>query len=271
MKLSKQQTKLHSQAEDLISSDKILDLDDKLFIIENWNPESSNNITETAAFFTPYGLAEDCVISFFDEPAITLDLCAGIGILSFAYKQKIASWQQEPQLTCVEINPDYVRVGKRILPEADWILGDVFSLYQDGTLKNKKFNGCISNPPFGVIPKRIKRPKNIIASTWEYAIAEIALDLTDEATMILPQGCLPWKFSGRSQKYELVENEKYEKWSEKTGIILESGISCDTSFHEFKSTKITVEIVDAIKQKKPKAEVIAEPSVISKEKQLVLF
>ena len=88
--------------------------------------------------------------------------------------------------------------------------------------------------------------------------------------MILPQGCLPWKFSGRTE-YEIVENEKYEKWSEKTGIILESGISCDTSFHEFKSTKISVEIVDAAKQKKPKAEPIIEPNIISKEKQLVLF
>lgn len=177
MKLTKKETKFHQQAEELIGLKRDLSLDEKYFVIENWMPGANNNITASSAFFTPYELAECANIAFFDEPYNIVDLCAGIGTLSFAYMEKVKA-VGVPKLTCVEINPDFVRVGRKILPEAEWILGDVFDLY-NGTLKNKKFDGCISNPPFGIIHKKHQKPQNIVGNIWEYAIAEIALELTD--------------------------------------------------------------------------------------------
>lgn len=31
-----------------------------------------------------------------------------------------------PELVCVELNPRYVEVGHKVLPEAEWICGDIF-------------------------------------------------------------------------------------------------------------------------------------------------
>jgi hypothetical protein len=33
-----------------------------------------------------------------------------------------------PAITCVEINPDYPRVGGKLLPEATWISADIFDI-----------------------------------------------------------------------------------------------------------------------------------------------
>jgi len=40
-------------------------------------------------------------------------------------KTDLESWGNEntviPEITCVEFNPQYVEVGKKLLPEANWI------------------------------------------------------------------------------------------------------------------------------------------------------
>lgn len=244
MKLTKQETKFHLQAEDLINSEKELSFDEKIFILENWIPGANNNVTESGSFFTPYELAQDLAIAFYDEPYKIIDLCAGIGTLSFAYLQKVKI-VGTPDLTCVEINPEFVKVGKRILPEAKWILGNVFELYENGTLK-EKYDGCLSNPPFGAISKKISKPKNIKGSIWEYAIAEIGCSLAGEATMIVSQGALNWRFSGRTQ-FQEVNNDRYKTWNSKTGIFLENALAIDTSVYKFKGANVRVEIVNAIR------------------------
>ena len=55
------------------------------------------------------------------EDANIIDLCADIGILSlYAHHHKKCNG------TCVELNPEYVRVGKKLLPEATWINASIF-------------------------------------------------------------------------------------------------------------------------------------------------
>jgi hypothetical protein len=50
------------------------------------------------------------------------------------------------ELTCVEINPRYFEVGRKLLPEARWINADVFDWR---TLDLGRYDVAIANPPFG--------------------------------------------------------------------------------------------------------------------------
>src|ERR1044072_699517 len=148
-KLTKAQAKAHQQACELLKKD-VLSEDDKMFVLENWQESASHINTVPGAFFTPFDLARDFAIEVC--PGKIIDLCAGIGMLSFAVKSK-HQWDKAPiDLTCVEINPDYVAVGKKILPEARWMEASFFDVL---SMDLGHFDVAISNPPFG----RISRPE----------------------------------------------------------------------------------------------------------------
>lgn len=53
-------------------------------------------------------------------------LCAGIGVLSYAAQLECSDRSRcYADITCVELNPHYVEVGKKVVPEATWICADV--------------------------------------------------------------------------------------------------------------------------------------------------
>ena len=79
-KLTKARSKVHRQAEELLAKD-VLTLDEKVFVYENWNEAALHDNTRSGAFFTPVDLANDFKLEV-PGPRI-LDICAGIGILSF--------------------------------------------------------------------------------------------------------------------------------------------------------------------------------------------
>ncbi|HEX4165771.1 MAG TPA: hypothetical protein VHZ55_09880 [Bryobacteraceae bacterium] len=60
-----------------------------------------------------------------------------------------------PQITCVEINPDYLRGGKKLLREANWIRADIFDIWED---LPRDFTGTISTP-FGKIKHAGSSPR----------------------------------------------------------------------------------------------------------------
>ena len=89
-KISKRQLKLHQEALALVRSDKELSFGDKEFVLEHYKPHAEHNVTKTNAFFTPIELAMAATIEMpnpdeWASPVRILDLCAGIGMLSFAY------------------------------------------------------------------------------------------------------------------------------------------------------------------------------------------
>lgn len=222
-KLTKAQAKAHKQACDLLSKE-VLTEDDKLFVLDNWQESASHINTVAGAFFTPYDLARDFSIETF--PGRIIDLCAGVGMLSFAVTMK-HRWDGVPlDLTCIEINPDYVAVGKKILPEAKWIEASVFDVLD---MDLGHFDIALSNPPFG----RITRPDGkgaprYTGGEFEFHVIDIAAHLANYGVFILPQMSSGFKYSG-SQNYQRDTSGKAFDFQQKTGIYLGPSCGIDTA------------------------------------------
>lgn len=242
MKLSKQQIKAHEQCLSLLEKE-VLTYDEKIFVYENWYPAYGNQIGKIASFFTPIGLANDFQLTVGGDSVV--DLCAGIGVLSFLHYHRMSSWEgKECRVVCVERNADFVSVGEKLFPEATWIQGDVL----DETLIKSlgRFSMAISNPPFGNI-------KSDTSSKWlkykgdefEYKVIEIAGYLADNASFIIPQGSCPFKYSG-GRGYAFISSNKYEKFNSETGIVFDAAIGIDCAMYkdEWKGASPIVEIVD---------------------------
>jgi hypothetical protein len=252
-KISKEAAKRHKQALDLVHSDKRLSLDDRYFILENFNESASHMNGLAGAFFTPEGLARDLSIEVCGGGSI-IDLCAGIGGLAFACRDKAT------RIVCVELNPEYAQVGMRVMPEAEWIIGDVFSLGDIG-----HFDWAISNPPFGAIKTGSSDKGAYTGAKFEYRVIEVASTLADNGTFIIPQQSAPFRYSGQQSYSECVEQE-CAKFMKQTGILLGSNCGLDTSsyLNEWKGVSPMCEIVvcdfaAAEAEEEPVAVVVHEP------------
>jgi predicted RNA methylase len=62
--------------------------------------------------------------------------------------------KQIKSMTCIEYNPHFVELGRKLLPKVNWIHGNAYDQQLlDKLVENlpdKKFDLMISNPPFGV-------------------------------------------------------------------------------------------------------------------------
>lgn len=238
MKLSKPQIRAQEKCEELLLKDK-LSYDEKIFVYENWHEGATNTNSVAGAFFTPFGLARDFGLEII-ENARTIDLCAGIGMLSFvAYHFKGCK-----DITCVEFNSDYVRVGKKLLPEANWVHGSVFDI------GSQRYEQALSNPPFGKIKTGISdRSLKYTGAEFDLKVIEIASQIADSATFILPQASTPFKYSGNVNGFEDLRgtsdlSSKVEKFINQTGIEYEfnCGICTESYVNEWKGVSPLCEI-----------------------------
>lgn len=218
MKLSKQQSKLHQQALDLVHSDKALSWDERKFILDNYFEAQGQLNALAGAFFTPFDLASDFSIEVgggaLDGGSI-VDLCAGIGMLSFACEHRSAD------ITCVEFCHEYVVVGRRVMPNAHWIEADVFEADLG------RFTFAISNPPFGAI-KGDQFKGKYTGGQFEYKVIELASRIAIHGVFILPQQSAPFRFSG-VQCFSEEETDKARKFREQTGIVMQPNCGIDTA------------------------------------------
>lgn len=260
MSLTKIVARDHRQACALLEKDGPLTLDEKFFVIEHFHEAGDTNYKVLGAHFTPFGLAMDFRYDI-DGPRV-LDLCAGIGMLSFAYRHCWDHGDTPPDIVCVEANPRYVDVGRKVLPEAEWICGDVFDLDVQAQLKGRHLDTAFGNPPFGKFAMHgEKKPPRYRGGLFEYAVIDIASDLADFGSFIIPQGSSPVLFSGvrcfqdcrrplpnDPRPAAVVSNmEKYRPFHQATGIDLQLGSGVDTSYFkdEWRGVSPTVEIIKA--------------------------
>lgn len=222
MKLTKPQIKAHKEVMALVDCGRRLKDDEREFILDNFHEGATHINSSAGAFFTPRSLARDFAIEVDGGSAYKsrcIDLCAGIGSLSYAVEQNVGS------LVCVELNPEYARIGKMIVPDAEWIIGSVFDMPELG-----RFAWAISNPPFGAIPAHGFKGK-YTGSQFEYRVIEVASRMADFGAFILPQMSAPFRYSGQ-QGFTAEEGDKPRKFREQTGIVMEPNCGIDTSIYK---------------------------------------
>lgn len=116
-KLTKREIQLHDQAVCLLQKEH-LSHEDKLFIFENFREDAEHINSKSGAFFTPFGLANDFTLQIpclYGKTIRIIDLCAGIGVLSYAAQLECSDRSRcYADITCVELNPHYVEVGKKL-------------------------------------------------------------------------------------------------------------------------------------------------------------
>lgn len=221
-KLTKAQRKNHELACELLKKD-VLKFEDKIFVLENWHEGANHSNGDFGAFFTPCGLARDFAIDAGGGRRV-IDLCAGIGALMF-WLIVDGRAPSDGRLVCVERNPDYIAVGKKVVPEAEWIQADVFDLPAD----IGEFDLAISNPPFGKVRRSGNSPR-YMGHRFEWHVMDIAADLAESGCFIVPQGSASFSYSGQRYFRQTVSDE-LAKFEQATGIEMQAGCGIDTSFH----------------------------------------
>jgi len=224
-KLTKAEAKAHASAIELLAKDSLTE-DDCEFVFRNWN-EGANHVNGAAgAFFTPYDMAFD--FAFDVGGTRIIDLCAGIGMLSYAvfYRAKWGHFERAADVTCIERNPDYIAVGKKLLPEATWICADVLDVLD---MDLGHFDYAISNPPFGNI-KRTRNAPRYTGKDFEFHVIDIAAHLADYGVFIVPQMSAGFKYSGQ-RNYSRDTEGKAVKFQQMIDAEFHAGCGVDTAFY----------------------------------------
>lgn len=232
MKLSKADIKTHNEAMALVNLDRDLKDFEKEFVLDNFNEGALHINSAAGAFFTPRALARDFAIEVAGDRCI--DLCAGIGSLAYAVEQKVES------LVCVEINADYLRIGKKIVPNAIWIHASTFDSIVLGL---EEFDIAISNPPFGNV-KEDGYKGSYKGGQFEYKVIELSSRFARYGVFILPQGSANFEYSGK-QNFREIESKKAKTFREQTGIVMQPSCGIDTSVYknEWRGVSPVCEIV----------------------------
>ena len=234
-RLTKAEWKAHAEAEKILAQDHLTD-DERQFVLTHWQ-ESANHVNSSAsAFFTPVSLALDVALfaGVSGGSRKVVDLCAGIGALGLA-----AWWRSDcrAEITCIEVNPDYVAVGRKLFPEARWICADI----NDLPAGLGRFDCAIANPPFGRMT-RISGPR--YRGVSDLAVVDIASDLADWGTFILPGSSVPFQYSGRPM-YREQDSSAYRAFREVTQIEL-SAESIDCAVYDgWHGVRPQIEMVSA--------------------------
>lgn len=229
-KLTREQERLHAQACQLIELNRDLTEEERLFVLDNWQESSTSTNASDRAFFTPAGLARDLSIEVKGDRII--DLAAGIGRLAFHCRDAWARYEY-PTFVCVERNPGYVRVGRRVMPEAEWICADILDL-PDRLDELGEFCCAISNPPFGAIPRQRNAPGGYVGRRFEYHAIAVAALLARRGVFIIPQVAAPFRYSGCPNPELDTGDVEYRKFSALTGIELTDTCGIDTSDYDGK-------------------------------------
>lgn len=229
-KLTRNEERRHAQACQLIDLPRDLTEAERYFVLDHWQESSTNANARDRAFFTPEGLAVDMSLEVGGDRII--DLGAGIGRLSWHNRDLWGRWPYPaPEFVCVERNPVYVRVGRKVMPEATWICADILDLPDMVDQLGGRFDCAISNPPFGPLPRHRDAP-GYSGRRFEYHTIAVAAGLAARGVFIVPQMSAPFRYSGRPCFEHDQGDAEYARFTAGTGITLTSTCGIDTSFYD---------------------------------------
>lgn len=244
-KLTHEQERRHSQACQLIDLDRDLTEEEREFVLDHWRASSTARSASDRAHFTPAGLARDLSLHVGGDRII--DLAAGIGRLAFHNRDLWAPWPHGgPEFVCIEKNAAYVRVGRRVMPEARWICADIMDIPR--MLDDLGTSDCaIANPPFGAIPRSGNAPGGYHGRRFEYHTIALAALVAHRGVFLIPQHAAPFRYSGVPTFERDTGDAEYRKFVAATGIKLEPNCGIDTTLyqHEWHDVTPLVEVVRA--------------------------
>ncbi|MEV0876202.1 methyltransferase [Streptomyces sp. NPDC049950] len=224
-KLTKEQERLHREASRLVKLTRDLTEEERETVLDHWQESSTTSNSLDGAFFTPEDLALDLRLEVNGERVI--DLCAGIGRLAWAVQDK---WHRRfegrppREVVCVEKNPAYVEVGRKVVPEARWICADIFTMDRAAL---GRFDYAVANPPFGRVERTGNGPR-YRGPNFEFHAIDIASTLARKGVFIVPQMSAPFRIAG-VPSYEEQRSTVYERFHRETGFTLSSRVGIDTS------------------------------------------
>ncbi len=234
-KIPKRLAKAHKEALALARCGRRLTTDEREFVLTNFHEGAEHMNSLAGAFFTPVGLARDFALEVrYRRKLRILDLCAGIGALSYACED------DDVEIVCVEMNPTYAEVGRAVVPRAQWIVGSAFA---PALADLGRFDVVISNPPFGRVPAEGFTGR-YTGGNFEFRIIETASRFAPFGVFIVPQMSAPFRYSGQPC-FEVIRGGHADAFTEQTGFELEPNCGIDTSTYrnEWKGTSPAVEIV----------------------------
>ena len=141
MPLSKTITQRHQNALAHLDHDE-LTLHQRWQMFEDFHEGADSGTWLMGAHVTSLALANDLLLNIDRGPI--LDLCAGIGTLAFSDMHR-RYHDTMPSITCLELNPQFVAVGKKILPEATWICGNLIDPAIQVHLREQGFTTVIGD------------------------------------------------------------------------------------------------------------------------------
>lgn len=253
-KLSKQVIKKHLESLEILKKSD-LNFNDIEFVYNNYHEGAGKYNNLISAHFTPLSIAHSMTFNIRNENFV--DLCAGIGTLSYAIKRYFdlgCRTGKKPTGICVENCIEYYEVGKKLLPEFHWINGSIFDQKVIDEIKSpmegKQFS-IISNPPYGKIANTdTKELLKYKGNCFEYKAIEIgALLGADDGAFLIPQNSCPFRMSGKINQQthdESYKSSEYLKFVKSTEIEIIANIGFSTDVNEdesgWKDVSITTEI-----------------------------
>lgn len=226
-KLSRAQAAAHREACGLVDLRRDLSEDEKLFVLTHYQESMSAAQTVDGAFFTPLGLARDMRIEVVGTRI--LDLGAGIGQLAYHCRNSWGHVNGDPprELVCVERNPEFVRVGMKVVPEATWWCGDLLRMHRG---RMRSFDTVIANPPFGHVARSADGP-GYHGPRFEYHAIAVAAQLARHGVFLIPQSSAPFRYSDRPAMEHDQGDAEYHRFQAGTGITLHANCGIDTSYY----------------------------------------
>jgi predicted RNA methylase len=239
-KLTRRELAAHQAAIALIDSERPLTLAEIEQCFSDWHEGATSNQTEASAFFTPVDMASDMRLEM-PNYGTFVDLCAGTGRLAYFAGGQASYPEFRPRydrMICVERNPEYVRIGKRLFPDAEWICGDALDpavIRQIG-----KVDVAFCNPPFGTTTKSEHAAPRYRGAEMDLKIMDLAATLAPSCWAIVPRDRAPWDYRGNRQA-----SKRADAFTAATGLGVHrfASLDCNAYREGWRGVSPSVEIV----------------------------